>query len=301
MAVKAAAGGTIKISTKVEETVLDSFGLKEQPFASSPNPRYLYVSDHHKAVLGKTIYGITGRQGLLSITGGFGEGKTTIARHLLAMFMDEPEGYTIRYLVNPKFSTDVQLLRAICAEFGVEMKRSKQEQLAALLEYLTEQYTQNKNVILLLDEAQLLIGAQFELIKQMLNFETSTEKLIQVVLFATHDIWLKLAHKKQVLSRIYVKSMLDSFGEKELRDMIAFRTSVAGSKRDLLTDGAYDELYRYSQGSPRTALKACYNALPIAYFSKSDEITIEHIMEAERELREEEARKIKEEEVRKDG
>jgi general secretion pathway protein A len=169
---------------------LSPLGLTEAPFSLSPDPRYFYVSLQHKATLAKATYATEQRQGLSVIFGDVGVGKTTIARRLYQIYRDRD--YHTAYIPTPLFPSDFQFLKSICAEFNLTPKRSKLLQLAAFEEFLIKAFKGDKNVLLIIDEAQGLIGPQFELIRQLLNFETNTQKLIQIVLIGLNRVTLKI-------------------------------------------------------------------------------------------------------------
>lgn len=259
---------TIEASTVDREdenlkiAILDHFGFKEEPFSNSPNPRFLYLTDHHRTIINKLMHAIVSRQGLSLVMGDVGSGKTTLARHLYDIYRDSPRNVAV-FMTNPKFSSEMQLLKAISAEFEVESKRSKLEQIHEIQKALIKHLSDEKNVLLIIDEAQLMIGPQFELVRQFLNFETNDRKLLQIVLFAQMEIKAKLRQKKAVQSRIVTQSNLDSFDFKTLKEMISFRCTVAGQKnKEIFTEDAYKAIYDYSKGIPRDAIQLCYNATP---------------------------------------
>lgn len=251
----------------VEEKVLDFFGFNEQPFSSTPNPRFLFITNKHKSIMHKLMYSIEGRQGLSVVMGDIGQGKTTVARHLFDMCKNS-ENNNIVFLTNPDFPSAMQLLKSICSEFKIEHKRSRQAQIEAFQEMLISHYAQQKNVILIVDEAQLLKGPQFELIRQLINFETNESKLIQIILFGQAELKSRLRYKKAIQSRIVASSTLDSFSLPELTDAINFRTAVAGVKNSIFSEAAFKEIYEFSKGTPRTAIQICYHALPYGFLNQ---------------------------------
>ena len=166
---------------------LSPLGLIEPPFSLSPDPRYFYVSLQHKATLAKVTYATEQRQGLSVIFGDVGVGKTTVARRLYQIYRDRVDYYTA-YIPTPLYPSDFQFLKNICAEFGIKAKRSKLVQLAVFEEFLIDAFKEDKNVLLIVDEAQGLIGPQFELIRQLLNFETNTQNLIQIEIIGKNEL-----------------------------------------------------------------------------------------------------------------
>jgi general secretion pathway protein A len=245
---------------------LSPLGLVEAPFSLSPDPRYFYVSLQHKATLAKATYAIEQRQGISVIFGDVGVGKTTIARRLYQVYRDQPDYHTA-YIPTPLFPSDFQFLKSICAEFDLSPRRSKLLQLAAFEEFLINAFKENKTVLLIIDEAQGLIGQQYELIRQLLNFETNTQKLIQIVLIA---------------SRVATRSTLEPLHFDDTRSMINYRVMVAGRQEPLFTEAALVRIYNYSRGMPRDICVIGLNILPIALLNKVsivDEPLVEQVIE----------------------
>ncbi|MEB3285453.1 MAG: AAA family ATPase [Candidatus Sericytochromatia bacterium] len=242
-------------------------GYSELPFSLTPNPRYLYVGTQHRSAIAKSLYLVEHRQGLTVIFGDIGMGKTTVGRHLLHHFIDYPEKFLVAYLPNPSFPSEHQLLLAICAEFGVAPARSKQATLARLNEFFTASYQANRLVVLLIDEAQLLKGPQFELLRQLLNFETDDHKLVQIVLFGQNELRNKLKPKRALCSRIVTRSTLEPLDHADTDGMIRFRLQVAGYPPDMFEPEAIARIYEASGGIPREINKICLSAFTLATFA----------------------------------
>lgn len=242
-------------------------GYTELPFSLTPNPRYLYVGTQHRSAIAKSLYLVEHRQGLTVIFGDVGMGKTTVGRHLLHHFIDYPEKFLVAYLPNPSFPSEHQLLLAICAEFGVAPARSKQATLARLNAFFTASYQANRLVVLLIDEAQLLKGAQFELLRQLLNFETDDHKLVQIVLFGQNELRTKLKPKRALCSRIVTRSTLEPLDLADTEGMIRFRLQVAGYPPDMFEPAAIRQIYQASGGVPREINKVCLSAFTLATFA----------------------------------
>lgn len=260
---------------------LSPLGLVEPPFSLSPDPRYFYVSLQHKATLAKATYAIEQRQGLSVIFGDVGVGKTTIARRLYQVYRDRSDYHTA-YIPTPLYPSDFQFLKNICAEFGLNPKRSKLQQLAHFEEFLINAYKGDRNVLLIIDEAQGLIGPQFELIRQLLNFETNTQKLIQIVLIGQNELRNKLRLKRALASRVATRSTLEPLHFEDTRSMINFRVMVAGRQDSMFTETALVRIYNYSRGMPRDICVIGLNILPIALLkrvSMVDEPLVEQVIE----------------------
>jgi general secretion pathway protein A len=167
-------------------------------------------------------------------------------------------------MVNPQFPSQMQFLKAVCLEFGLDTKRSKLEQMGELQRFLVDRFKADQNVVLAIDEAQLLVGQQFELIRQFLNFETNTTKLITVVLAGQPELRNKLRLKRALASRIAVNSTLDALTYEDTRELIRFRLMVAGYKSEAFSDETCKAIYDRTLGVPREVVKTCGLALELA-------------------------------------
>jgi len=242
---------------------LSPLGLVEPPFSLSPDPRYFYISLQHKATLGKVTYVVEQRQGISVIFGDVGVGKTTLARRLFQIYRDR-EGFVTAYIPTPIYPSEFQFLKGICGEFGLSPKRSKFAQLNALEAFLIEAFEEGRTCLLIIDEAQGLVGPQFELIRQLLNFETNTQKLIQIVLLGQNELRNKLRLKRALDSRIATRSAIEPLDPMDTTNMINFRVMVAGRRDPLFTDEALEDIYDFSKGMPRDVCVVGLNVLPLA-------------------------------------
>ena len=258
-------------------------GLAEPPFSLSPDPRFFFLSTQHKTALAKITYTAEQRQGLSVVYGDVGTGKTTIARRLFQMYNDDPT-FVAAYLPMPIFPSEFQFLKAICSEFGLPPKRSKYAQIELFNAYLIDIWKQGKNALLIIDEAQALVGRQFELIRQLLNFESNTQKLIQVILIGQNELRNKLRLKKPLRSRIATRSTIEPLDMHDTRDMINFRVMVAGRTTPLFTDEAIQTIYDHSRGMPRGICALGLNVLPLALLRNLSIIETELIQQAIDEL-----------------
>jgi general secretion pathway protein A len=210
-------------------------------------------------------------------------GKTTIARRIYQIYNDN-SGIEAAYLPMPIFPSEFQLLKAICSEFGLPPKRSKYAQIELLNAHLIDIWRQGRNAVLILDEAQALVGQQFELIRQLLNFESNSQKLIQIVLIGQNELRNKLRLKKPLRSRIATRSTIEPLDLHDTRDMINFRVMVAGRTEPLFTEEAIQIIYDYSHGMPRDVCVIGLNVLPLALLNSASVIGEQLIEEAIDEL-----------------
>jgi general secretion pathway protein A len=249
---------------------LDHFGLLEEPYSTSPNPRYLYISPTHNLALEKTKWTIAAKRGLALCFGAVGTGKTTLARELAQRIEDEPEVAYV-FITNPNFPTPNQLLRAIIQEFEVpQTSKSYLDLLNIFKTFLMDQAVrQGKTLVLIIDEAQTLKAPLLELLRQLMNYESNDQKFLQVVLFAQEEFRARLQQSRyrNLVNRTAMSSTLDNLSLAETSAMLRHRWLIAGGKQFPFETDAVDCLYRHSQGIPRTQVILADNALLAAYLT----------------------------------
>jgi general secretion pathway protein A len=242
------------------------FGLKENPFTLSPDPRYLYLSPQHREAMNCLIYGIGEKKGFMVVTGGIGTGKTTLCRALLAGL----DGTVATALIfNPAIS-DIELLRTINQEFGIRLvgRGTKKRYLDALNSFLMKNFAAGRNAVLMIDEAQNLSHSVLEQIRMLSNLETVREKLIQIILLGQPELrrLLTLPSIRQLNERITVRYDLKPLAREDVRRYIEHRLVTAGGEANgLFTPGGYALIYGLSRGVPRRINAICDRALLIAY------------------------------------
>lgn len=238
------------------------FGLSENCFAPSPNPRYLYMTDQTNACLFKCKFVIEERQGLSLIVGKIGYGKTSVLRELVNSYIDD-SNYKIATLPNGSFPTEMQLAKAISAEFDLPARRSLIAQMDEIKNFAGQVYGEGGNVLLIIDEAQNLRGGQFDFLRELLNYETDEAKVIQIVIAGQPEIETKLQTKPALVSRIILTNYLDTFTYDDMLAALAHRVTVAGRKKlaDVMDEGACKALYVASRGVPREIMKIANAAL----------------------------------------
>jgi general secretion pathway protein A len=244
------------------------FGLKENPFNLTPDPRYLFLSPQHSEALSHLLYGINEKKGFMVITGGIGTGKTTICRKLLSVLDQSIDSALI---FNPSLS-EMELLATINQEFGVKSGRgrpTRKRYISALNAFLLKNFSSGRNSVLLIDEAQNLSRGVLEQIRMLSNLETEREKLLQIILIGQPELeeLLTSPSLKQLNERITVRYNLTPFNRRQEEDYIRHRLAVAGADNGFprFSSQAFRKIHRYSKGIPRRINAICDRTLLIAY------------------------------------
>jgi general secretion pathway protein A len=246
--------------------------MRKKPFSISPNPAFLFLTPSLKATLHKTRYVIDERQGLTAILGDVGLGKSSIVRLLHAEYTSRDDT-SAALIPTPNFVSDFAFVREVCGEFGLPARRSLQAQEQELRNFLLSVYTEGRNSVLFIDEAQRLSPKMLEQIRAFLNYETDEDKLIQIVLVGQIELLevLRDPKRKAIRSRIFAPSILDPLSLTETRQMVGFRCELA-EMRNPFPDETIDALYAITGGVPRDVLKVCAIAYELARMNGESEV-----------------------------
>jgi len=249
---------------------LERFNLKEDPFKLSADPRYLYLGPEHLAVYRQAQGVIARRRGLALITGDMGMGKSSLARRLYDVYTAE-ENVEICYTHTAAFKSAMGASRIISEEMGIPPQRSFQRQMESLEQRMADAYTAGKNVIVLLDDAQMMASEALDVIHRLYNFDYDA-KVVQILAFGQSEMTALFETNKAVNARVFVRLVLPPLTLSSALQMVMFRLNVAGRNEPLIDDDAFELLYERSQGVPREIIRL--SALAIDLLLQSDETTI---------------------------
>ena len=247
---------------------LELYGLKSSPFNITSDPHFFFESLSHKEALAALIYGIQERKGIILITGEVGTGKTTLCKALLRRL---PPEVKTSLILNPYFS-EVQLLRAIVEDFGLEIKkRSRLDIVEKLNVFLVNISLLGENAVLIIDEAQNLTNRQLEQIRLLSNLETAKDKLLQIILVGQPELKEKLSKfdLRQIRQRVFVKHDIFPLREEEVREYVEYRLRQAGTTKINILPESYKVIYEFSKGIPRLVNMICDRALLLGFVKDS--------------------------------
>lgn len=251
------------------------FGLTEKPFAITPDPRYLYLSERHAEALAHLLYGINESGGFIQLTGEVGTGKTTVVRTLLSRV---PHHADVAVILNPRV-TPVEFLLTICEELGLEIAEADRDSVKQMVDALNRRllnaHAEGRRIIVLVDEAQNLSIEVLEQVRLLTNLETPTQKLLQIILIGQPELreLLDRTDLRQLAQRITGRYHLKPLSREETKGYVRHRLRVAGATEEIFTPGALVEVHRLSLGIPRVINVACDRALLGAYTQETKKIT----------------------------
>jgi type II secretory pathway predicted ATPase ExeA len=269
------------------------FGLRECPFNVNPDPRFLYLTPRTRAAMDELTYGIENRKGFILLTGEVGTGKTTLINYLLNWLRARktPTAFIFNSHLNPNHLFDF-----ILTDFGINVDyRLNSNMLMRLNTWLIEQFREGQTPVLIIDEAQGLSSELLEEIRLLLNLETASEKLLQIVLAGQPELDQKLRRPelRQLQQRITLRCSTGALSLPETHGYIGERLRIAGaSGAAIFTSEAMDAVYFYSHGIPRVVNLLCEHALINAYVEHSRGVTARMVEDAAREFLLDEGRPV---------
>jgi general secretion pathway protein A len=249
------------------------FKLHSSPFGTSPDPRFLYMMPHTREALACLEYGISARKGFTVLTGEVGTGKTTLLRRALASFSNRR--VSTSFVFNPRLEV-LDFLEFVLTDFGVNpATRTKSGMLLQLNRWLIERFRMEETCVVVIDEAQNLSWELLEEIRLLTNLETSSEKLLQIVLSGQPELEEKLRHPsvRQLRQRVALWCRTQALTETQTHAYVAERLRLAGATWSIFSLEALDLVHRYSRGIPRVINLLCEHCLIVAYVEQSQQVT----------------------------
>jgi general secretion pathway protein A len=261
------------------------FGLKENPFNVNPDPRYLYLTPNTQEALACLTYGIETRKGFILLTGEVGTGKTTLINKLLEWL--HKERVFTAFVFNPRLSVS-QFFDFMMADFGIPCEtHQKGQMLLKLNQWLLDRYQAGERAVLVVDEAQNLSPQMLEEIRLLTNLETSTEKLLQIVLAGQPELEQKLNQPqlRQLRQRITLRAKTRQLTLDETQGYIQERMRIAGAENpDIFSPEAVAAVHRFARGIPRVTNLLCEHALVSSFAVQKNPVPGEIVEEVARDF-----------------
>ncbi|MFN0124011.1 MAG: ExeA family protein [Blastocatellia bacterium] len=254
------------------------YGLRDIPFSLTPDPRFLYFTASHREVMANLHYGIQHGKGLIVATGEVGTGKTTMLRAMLARL---DRSVLTAYIFNPGL-TVAEFYHYLATSFGITQYSSRSDLLMKLGKLLMMRHARGLRTVIIVDEAQGLDGKLLEEVRLLLNFETYTEKQLQIILAGQPELRQILNDPglRQLKQRISLRCEIKPLRADEVSAYIRARLKTAGASRlDLFTSEAVALIFRASEGIPRLINNICDNSLLTGFAMSAKQVTPDIVAE----------------------
>jgi type II secretory pathway predicted ATPase ExeA len=240
------------------------FGLREKPFALTPDPNFLFLSRHHQYGLMALEYGLLSQAGFSLLTGEVGSGKTLLVRKLLGGLGEE---FTVGLISNTNRNFD-GLLKWICTAFELECRGLDPPELYELfLDFLARQYAAGRRVILIVDEAQNLSPELLEELRVLSNVNADKNLVLQTILVGQPELreTLRQPRLKQFAQRVGSDFHLPALRLADAILYVQHRLQLAGGAPDLISAGAVEVAWQFGAGIPRLINQLCDLSLVYAF------------------------------------
>lgn len=261
------------------------FGLQANPFNPNPDPRFLFLTAAMREALAGLAYGVKNRKGFLLLTGEVGTGKTTLLNRLLEWLQEER--VATAFIFNSRLN-ETEFFDFVMNDFGIQCEsREKSQRLMRLNEWLLDRYRQQGTTVLIVDEAQNLSAQVLEEIRLLTNMETTSEKLLQIVLSGQPELEEKLRDPqlRQLRQRITIRCKTLPLSREEVQSYMAERLRIAGGNgMPIFSLEAVDAVYRHSSGIPRIANLLCEHSLINAFVEQIRPVPATIVEEVAREF-----------------
>lgn len=243
-------------------------GFEKEPFSTSPDPEFFYLSKEHETALTNTLVELRQKRGLNVILGDVGTGKTTLSRKLIQE-LKQREDFIFHIILDPSFDSENLFLTYLVQSFDTASTSSSLPLTILDLKQSLERFlfqkgvTEHKTIVLIIDEAQKLNELSLECLRVLLNYETNECKLLQLVLLGQLELHSKILGISNFVDRISFKYTLNPLSYTETSKLIEFRIRKAGfkSKTHLFLDEAVKEIHQSTRGYPRQITMLCHRLL----------------------------------------
>jgi general secretion pathway protein A len=260
------------------EHVFHYFGLRENPFHISPDPRFFHSTRAHGSALANLQMGVDTRQGFIVLTGEAGTGKTILLHHFLNWLKSRQQSSCYIFQCQLKA---VELFESVLQDFGVACdSRRKGDQVAALKQWLVRRHALSDSPVLVIDEAQAISVRTLDRLRMLLNLETPRGKLLQIVLAGQPELEEKLRRPelRQLHQRIVFRCVLGALSMEETVEYVNARLATCGANdTKLFPDESVEAIHIYSEGIPRVVNLLCEHAMLRAFGEKQGVITADTI------------------------
>ena len=248
------------------ENVFHFFGLQENPFRASPDPRFCFSTPAYDAAMDELILGVDAPQGLIVLTGEAGTGKTTLLNHFLNWLRERQRSSS--YVFDPRLKP-VELFDCILRDFGVPCEsRNKGHLLATLCHWLIRRHAMGDSPVVVIDEAQAISVRTLDQLRLLLNLETAGSKLLQIVLAGQPELEEKLRRPelRHLRQSVMFHCSLLPFSMEETSEYVKSRLASTGATNlDVFAQESLEATHRYALGIPRTVNLLCEQALIAGY------------------------------------
>ncbi|MBI4633942.1 MAG: AAA family ATPase [Deltaproteobacteria bacterium] len=249
---------------------LEYWGLQKFPFENAPDPEFMYYSSEHEEALIRLIYAVKRNKGAVLLSGEIGCGKTMLSRVFIQQ-LPEAE-FDIGLMTNPSLEP-IDFLKEAIYQIGLTSpSNTKPDLLKVLNDRMLENTKNNRSMLLVVDEAQLIPKDTFEEIRLLLNFQLNDRYLLNLVLLGQPELREIIREYKQLDQRIAIRYHLNPLNLDDTGKYVVFRLEKAGRSENMFTAAAMEEIYGYSQGVPRKINNICDLALLIGFSAKTDKI-----------------------------
>ena len=251
------------------------FGLRANPFSVSPDPRYLFLTRHTEEALACLRYGVQSRKGFVLLTGEVGTGKTTLIHKFLESLRQQE--VATAFIFNSRLDVP-QFLDYMMSDFGIPCNsKSKSKLLIRFYDWLLDRYRAGETAVLIVDEAQNLSEELLEEIRMMTNVETSTDKLLQIVLVGQPELEqkIKLPQLRQLRQRLALRARTYPLSLEETKAYVSQRLRIAGSNGEQIFDPeSLVAIHRHSNGIPRVVNLICEHCLVSAFVDQQKVVKV---------------------------